>query len=605
MAKKDKAGQANLAAEQLAREQAEVEQAFLTGVRTLRDFIAPSSIEFTSSYFRLGSKYGRTTYIYGYPRQIYTGWLSSIINIDEVLDISMFIYPVDTQVILNNLRKKVTQLEASMNVNTEKGKVRDPGLEAALSDAEELRDQLQIGSEKFFRYGLYVTVYADSLDELDFIQHKIETIFGQQLVFSKVASSQQEQGLNSTIPQLTDQLQIRRNMNTGAISTSFPFTSADLTDDKGVLYGINMHNNGLVIFDRYSLENANMVVFAKSGAGKSFTVKLEALRSMMTGTDVLIIDPENEYQKLSDAVGGSYIRLSLNSDTRINPFDLPRVIDTDEADDSLRANIVTLHGLLRQMLGGAQATADGQVVSGLSPAEEADIDQALIDTYARVGITSDPLTHNSEPPTISDLYDTLLHMGGSGPGLAQRLRKYTTGTFAGIFSQQSNIDINNNMVVFNIRDLEDELRPVAMYIVLNHIWNITRTDQRKRMLIVDEAWQLMRYEDSANFLFSLAKRARKYQLGLTTITQDVEDFMGSKMGRAIVANSSIQLLLKQSPSAVDVLAGVFRLTEEEQKRLSNFPVGQGLFFAGQNHVHIQIQASPTEYNLINTNPGVQ
>jgi type IV secretory pathway VirB4 component len=592
----------DIAAQQRAREQAEVEQAFLTGVRTLRDFIAPSSIELQSSYFRLGSKYGRTMYIYGYPREIYTGWLSSVINIDEVLDISMFVYPVDTQVVLNNLRKKVTQLEASMNINSEKGRVRDPGLEAALSDAEELRNQLQIGSEKFFRYGLYITLYADSLDELNFMQNKIETIFGQQLVFSKVASSQQEQGLNSTIPQLTDQLQIRRNMNTGAISTSFPFTSADLTDSKGVLYGINMHNNGLVIFDRFSLENANMVVFAKSGAGKSFTVKLEALRSMMTGSDILIIDPENEYQKLSDAVGGSYIRLSLNSDTRINPFDLPRVIDTDEADDALRANLVTLHGLLRQMLGGTQMTADGQVMSGLTPAEEADIDQALIDTYARVGITADPLTHNSLPPTISDLYDTLLHMGGTGPGLAQRLRKFTSGTFAGIFSQQSNIDINNNMVVFNIRDLEDELRPVAMYIVLNHIWNITRTEQKKRMLIVDEAWQLMKYEDSANFLFSLAKRARKYQLGLTTITQDVEDFVGSKMGRAIVANSSMQLLLKQSASAVDVLANVFKLTEEEQKRLANFPVGQGLFFAGQNHVHIQIQASDTEYNLINTNP---
>ena len=604
MAKK-KLDAVDIAAQQRAREQAEVEQAFLTGVRTLRDFIAPSSIELHSDHFRLGSKYGRTMYVYGYPRQIYTGWLSSIINIDEVLDISMFIYPVDTQIVLNNLRKKVTQLEATMNINTEKGRVRDPGLEAALQDAEELRDQLQIGAEKFFRYGLYITLYADSLDELSFIQHKIETIFGQQLVFSKVASSQQEQGLNSSIPQLTDELQIRRNMNTGAISTSFPFTSADLTDNKGVLYGINMHNNGLVIFDRFSLENANMVVFAKSGAGKSFTVKLEALRSMMVGADIVIIDPENEYQKLCDAVGGSYIRLSLSSDTRINPFDLPRVIDTDEADDALRANLVTLHGLLRQMLGGAGAGAGGQVVAGLSPAEEADIDQALIDTYARVGITSDPLTHNSTPPTISDLYDTLLHMGGTGPSLAQRLRKFTSGTFAGIFSQQSNIDINNNMVVFNIRDLEDELRPTAMYIVLNHIWNITRTDQRKRMLIVDEAWQLMKYDDSANFLFSLAKRARKYQLGLTTITQDVEDFVGSKMGRAIVSNSSMQLLLKQSASAVDVLAQVFKLTDEEQKRLANFPVGQGLFFAGQNHVHIQIQASDTEYNLINTNPVSQ
>lgn len=590
----------DIAAQQQAREQAEVERAFLRGMTTLRDLIAPSSLEIHSSHFRIGTKYGRTLYIYGYPRELYTGWLSGLINIDQVLDISMFVYPVETEVVLNNLRKKVTQLEADMSINSEKGRTRDPAREAALADAEELRDQLQVGAERFFRFGLYITVYADSLEELGFVQHMLETLFGQQLVYSKVASSQQEQGLNSTIPQMSDQLQIRRNMNTGAISTSFPFTSADLTQEKGVLYGINMHNNGLVIFDRYSLENANMVVFAKSGAGKSFTVKLEALRSMMLGADILIIDPENEYQKLSDAVGGSYIRLSLNSDTRINPFDLPRVIDSDEADDALRANLVTLHGLLRLMLGGSAAS--GQPAVGLTPAEEADLDQGLIDTYARAGITSDPLTHNSKPPTISDLYDTLLHMGGTGPQLAQRLRKYTSGTFAGIFSQQSNIDINNNMVVFNIRDLEEELRPVAMYITLSHIWNITRTVQKKRMLIVDEAWQLMKYDDSASFLFSLAKRARKYFLGLTTITQDVEDFMGSKMGRAIVANSSMQLLLKQSSSAVDVLGDVFKLTEEERKRLANFPVGQGLFFAGQNHVHIQIIASQTETGLITTNP---
>ena len=589
-------------AQQQALEQSQVEQAFLKGVSTLRDLIAPSSIEIHSNYFRMGTKYGRTSYVYGYPRQIYTGWLSGLINFDEVLDVSMFIYPVDSQVVLTNLRKKVTQLEASMSINSERGKVRDPGLEAAIGDAEELRDQLQVGAERFFRFGLYVTMYADSLEQLNFAQSKVDTLFGQQLVFSKVASSQQEQGLNSTVPQMTDQLQIRRNMNTGAVSTSFPFTSADLTQEKGVLYGINMHNNGLVIFDRFSLENANMVVFAKSGAGKSFTVKLEAIRSMMTGSEIIIIDPENEYQKLSDAVGGSYVRLSLSSDTRINPFDFPRVIDNDEADDALRANLVTLHGLFRLMLGGTQMTATGIPMSALNPAEEADLDQALIDTYARVGITSDPLTHNSPPPVIADLYDTLLHMGGSGPQLAQRLRKYTTGTFAGIFSQQSNIDINNPMVVFNIRDLEDELRPVAMYIVLSHIWNITRTDQKKRMLIVDEAWQLMKYEDSANFLFSLAKRARKYYMGLTTITQDVEDFMSSKMGRAIVANSSMQLLLKQSSSAVDVLSDVFKLTEEEKKRLSNFPVGQGLFFAGQNHVHIEIIASDTEADLITTNP---
>ena len=600
---KRKEKKAKLQASQMQNaEELEIQRAFEQGITTLRDLISPSSIEIHSSYFRLGTKYGRTLYIYGYPRSLYTGWLSPIINIDEVLDISMYIYPVDTAVVMKNLQKKVTQLEASIAVNSEKGRIRDPELEAAIGDAEELRDDLQVGREKFFRFGLYVTLWADSLDELNFVQRKIETIFGQQMIFSKVASSQQEQGMNSCLPQCTDQLQIRRNMNTGAISTSFPFTSADLTQEKGILYGINMHNTGLVIFDRFTLENANMVVFAKSGAGKSFAVKLEALRSMMVGSEILIIDPENEYQKLCDAVGGSYIRLSLNSDVRINPFDLPKVVDSEDANDALRANLVTLHGLFRLMLGGSQVGPGGTLVPALTASEEADLDQALIDTYARAGITSDPLTHQSTPPTILNLYDTLLHMGGSGPVLAQRLKKYTTGTFAGIFSQQSNIDINNQMVVFNIRDLEDQLRPVAMYIVLSHIWNIIRANQKRRILIVDEAWQLMDHEDSANFLFSLAKRARKYYLGLTTVTQDVEDFMASKMGRAIVANSSMQLLLKQNPSAVDVLSDVFKLTEQEKKLLANFPVGNGLFFAGQNHVHIQVIASDTETSLITTNP---
>lgn len=585
---------ADIAAQSQLQEEQEIQNAFETGITTMRDLISSSSIEFNTDYFRLGQKYGRTLYIYGYPRSLVTGWLSSVINIDEVIDISMFIYPADTTVVMKNLTKKVTQLEASLNINAEKGKVRDPELENALRDAEALRDGLQMGSEKFFRFGLYFTLYADTLEELQFVQHKIENIFGQQMVFTKVATSQQEQGMNSTFPQCTDQLQIRRNMNTGAISTTFPFTSADLTQESGILYGINMHNNGLVIFDRFSLENANMCVFAKSGAGKSFTVKLEALRSMMVGTEIIIIDPENEYQKLCDAVGGAYVRLSLNSDARINPFDLPQVVDAEDANDALRTNITTLHGLFRIMLGGQMP---------LSPVEDSDLDQALIDTYARAGITSDPLTHSATPPTIINLFDTLLHMGGSGPSLAQRLRKYTTGTFAGIFSQQSNIDINNRMVVFNIRDLEDELRPVAMYIVLSHIWSIVRAKKIKRNLIVDEAWMLMQYEDSANFLFSLAKRARKYFLGVTTISQDVEDFMSSKMGRAIVSNSSMQMLLKQSPSAVDVLAEVFKLTGEERKRLSNFPVGQGLFFAGQNHVHIQIIASETEESLITTNPN--
>jgi len=604
--KKQPIDPAAIAQQQHAREEQEVQAAFQKGVTALRDFIAPSSLEFSSTHFQIGTRYARTYYVYGYPRQLYTGWLSGMVNLDEVLDMSMYIYPVESEVVLKNLRKKVTQLEAGIQIDNEKGRIRDPGKEASILDAEEIRDKLQVGEERFFRFGLYFTLYASSLEELDYVSNKVESMLGQQLVYSKPASSQQEQALTSSVPQMVDQLQIRRNMSTGALSTSFPFTSADLTQDSGILYGINMHNSGLVIFDRFSLENGNAVVFAKSGAGKSFTVKLEALRSMMFGAEVFIIDPENEYQRMCEAVGGAYVRLSLNSATRINPFDLPKVVDSEEADNALRSNLITLHGLLRLMMGGAQTqmqSTGGQTsMPALAPSEEADLDAALIETYAKAGITNDPLTHTGIPPTILDLYDTLLHMGGTGPQLAQRLRKYTSGTFAGIFSQQSNIDINNPMVVFNLRDLEDELRPVAMYIVLNYIWNKTKSDQKRRLLVVDEAWQLMKYEDSANFLFSLAKRARKYNLGITTITQDVEDFMGSRMGRAIVANSSMQFLLKQSASAVDILSDVFKLTDEEKKRLSQFPVGQGLFFAGQSHVHIQVIASPTETELITTNP---
>lgn len=594
---------------QSIREQIEVQQAFQKGMTALRDFIAPASLEFESKQFKIGTRLGRTYFVYGYPRQLYTGWLSGLINLDERMDISLFVYPVGSQIVLENLRKKVSQLEAGLQIDSEKGKVRDPGKQAAIQDAEELRDKLQVGEERFFRFGFYFTIYADVQEELEAVSHRVESLLAQQQVFSKPASAQQEQGLNSTIPQFTDQLLIRRNMDTGAISTTFPFTSADLSQENGILYGINMHNSGLVIFDRFTLENGNSVVFAKSGAGKSFTVKLEALRSMMFGTEIFIIDPENEYEKMCEAVGGAYLRLSLSSNSRINPFDLPHIPNADEADNPLRSNLISLHGLLRLMMGGAQAqiaaagSGGGVISPALSPVEEADLDAALIDTYAKVGITNDPLTHTAIPPTINDLYDTLLHMGGTGPQLAQRLRKYTSGTFAGIFSQQSNVNIDNPLSVFNIRDLEDELRPVAMYIVLNYIWNKTKTDRRRRILIVDEAWQLMKYEDSANFLFSLAKRARKYNLGITTITQDVEDFMGSRMGRAIVANASMQILLKQSSTAVDVLADVFKLTAEEKKRLSQFPVGQGLFFAGQNHVHIQVVASPTETELITTDPN--
>ncbi len=569
---------------------ARAEEVYRQGVATLRDVIAPSSFEIQSNYIKIGRRYARTYFVYAYPRTLFTGWLSPIINLDEVVDVSLNIEPVESQVVLENLKKKVGQLEASNTINQEKGKVRDPQLEAQISDAEELRDKLQVGEDRFFRFGLYLTVYGKDEKDLEEVGRKVESILGTSLVYTKPATIQMEQGFNSTLPMGTDQLQIRRNMDTGSVSSSFPFTTANLSRDEGILYGINRHNNGLVLFDRFSLENANMVVFAKSGAGKSFAVKLECLRSLMMGTEVIIIDPENEYRTLCDAVGGSFLHLSLASDTRINPFDLPKTIDPEEADNALRANIIMLHGLLRLMTG--QMTA----------AEEADLDVALINVYAQKGITNDPLTHNAEPPVMMDLYNVLNGMGGNGPSLAARLRRFPEGTFAGIFSEQSNVDLSSNFVVFNIRDLEDELRPIGMYITLNYIWNRVKTEKKKRMLVVDEAWQLMQYQDSAMFMFSIAKRARKYYLGLTTISQDVEDFLSTRLGRAIVNNSSLQLLLKQNPAAVELVAGTFKLTSEETKRLTQFPVGEGLFFAGLSHVVLRIIASPTEEQLITTNP---
>lgn len=571
-------------------QQALAEQVYRQGVVTLRDVIAPSSIEIESNYIKIGSRYARTLFVFAYPRSLFTGWLSPLINIDEVIDISLNIEPVESQVVLDNLKKKVGQLEANYSINAEKGKVRDPGLEAAIGDAEELRDKLQVGEDRFFRLGLYLTVYGKDLQELDEIVKKIESVFGNSLIYTKPATIQMEQGFTSTLPLGSDLLGVKRNMDTGAVSTIFPFTTANLSNEEGILYGINRHNNGLVLFDRFSLENANMTVFAKSGAGKSFAIKLEALRSLMFGTDIIIIDPENEYKTLCDAVDGSFLQLSLTSNTHVNPFDIPLAIDEEEADNALRANIIMLHGLLRLMMGD------------MGPAEESDLDIAIINTYAQKGITNDPLTHGAEPPVMTDLYNVLNSMGGNGPALAARLRRYTEGTFSGIFSQQSNVDLNNPFVVFNIRDLEDELRPIGMYIVLNYIWNKVKSEKKKRMLIVDEAWQLMQYQDSAQFLFSIAKRCRKYFLGLTTITQDVEDFLNTRLGRAIVNNSSLQLLLKQNPAAVDKVAETFKLTSEEKKRLSQFPVGEGLFFAGLSHIILKILASPTETQLITTNP---
>ena len=573
-----------------AAAQAAAMSAYEQGMTTTRDIIAPADFLVNSNYIQLGRYYIRTMFVYTYPRYLNTNWLSPIINYDLTMDIGMYIVPENVQDVMNSLRRKMTQLESTRSINEEKGMIRDPEIDLAISNIDQLRDSLAQGQNKLFQFGLYFTVYAESLEELTTLCKQISSSLGGLMIYTKEALVQMEQGFNATLPLMHDEINILRNLDTGSLSTTFPFTTAELTSDEGILYGINRHNDSLILFDRFNLENANAVVFATSGAGKSYFVKLEILRYLMLDTDVVIIDPENEYQTLAEAVGGSYLEISLNSTQRINPFDLPLSNHPEDADeDVLRSNVTTLHGLIRLMAGG------------MTPEEDSVLDKALYEAYALKDITTDPSTQHNPPPILSDLLSVLRNMHGSEK-LSLRLGKYAEGTYATLFNQPTNFNLTGGLVVFSVRDLEEDLRPVAIFTILNYIWNQVRFEMKRRIMVVDEAWWMMQYEDSARFLYGLAKRARKYFLGLTIISQDVEDFLGNKYGKAVVSNSSMQVLLKQSTSSIDVISQVFNLTEQEKYLLLNAGVGEGLFFAGLNHVAIKITASYTEDQIITTDP---
>ncbi len=577
-------------APEVIKELVEEEKAYRKGAISIRDLIAPASMQVNPDYLRLGEKYVRTMFVIGYPRYINVGWFAPIINMNTTFDIAMFFYPVKSAIILKQLKKKVGALEAQIIADAEKGAARDPLRETALKDIEALRDALTQGTEKFFQFALYVTIYTESKEELDKLSDEVEDIFGSRLVFSRKVFFQTEQGFNSTLPLCNDELYITFNMNSSPIASSFPFISSELTSDNGILYGINRHNNSLILFDRFSLQNANSVVFATSGAGKSYAIKLEVMRSLMMGTEVIIIDPEHEYKHMSDAVGGTYINISLASDNKINPFDLPRSIGGEaKAEDIIRSAVITLKGLIRLMLGD------------LTHEEDSIVDRALLETYAKKDITPDSDLSKVEVPIMQDFQDILEGMEG-GSDLALRLRKYTQGTFAGLFNSPTNVKMGNQLVCFSVRDLEDELRPIAIYTIVTYIWNVVRSEMKKRILVIDEAWWLMQHEDSAKFIYALVKRCRKYYLGVTTITQDVNDFLTSAYGQAIVTNSALQLLLKQSPAAIDLIQKTFVLTEGEKYLLLECAIGEGIFFAGTRHAAIKIVASYTEDQLITSDP---
>lgn len=561
-----------------------------TGPTEIRDFIAPSALQVSSNYIQLGEKFARTIFIINYPRFLTINWLSPIINFPKTVDISMFIHPTDTASLLKKLKKKLTEVESQISLEREKGKVRNPILETARKDIEVLRDKLIQGTEKFFKYSLYITIYADSLKDLSDIETEISSLLSSRMITTKVALFQQADGLNATFPLCEDKPFVTNSMNSAPLSTSFPFVSSNLTSDRGILYGINRHNNSLVLFDRFSLENANTVVFGKAGGGKSYATKLEILRSLMLGTDVIIIDPENEYQYLAETAGGAYFKISLTSAHHVNPFDLSMPGPEEKPEDILRSNVIELTGLLKIMMG--ELTAE----------EESILDKALVETYASRDITPQSDFKTATPPLLGDLKTILEGMEGGG-SMAKKIEKYTEGSFAGFLNRPTNVNIvGKNLVAFSIRDMEEELRPVAMYVILHFIWNLIRSKLKKRLLIVDEAWWLMKYEEGGSFLHGIAKRCRKYYLGLTTITQDVADFMESPYGKPIITNSSIQILFKQSPATIDVVKKTFNLTDEEKYLLLESGVGEGIFFAGLKHVAVKVVASYTEDQIITSNP---
>lgn len=587
---KEVAQEPTLQHQQTDQELLEAEKQYLRGLRQLRDLIAPADMSISPDFLRVGDWFARSLFVTNFPRYINVGWFEPVIDYSATLDIAQYYYPVDPDIILTQLKKKVGELEAQLIAEAEKGSPRDPLRETALRDIEKLRDDITQGIEYFFQFGLYITIYAASKEELDRLTDRMESLIASKLVMVRRALYQSEQGFNSTLPAFDDQLNIYLNLNTSPVASSFPFMSSELTSDSGILYGINRHNNSLILFDRFSLQNANTVVFGTSGAGKSYAVKLEVLRTLMMGADVIIIDPEREYQYLSEAVGGTYVNISLNSDSKINPFDLPKINpEESKPADIIRSSIITLKGLLRIMLGE------------FTHQEDSLMDRALLEAYASRDITASADLTQIEPPTMQDLQLVLDGME-SGADLSDRLKKYTEGTFAGLLNHPTNIDINNQLIVFSVRDLEDELRPIAIYTIVNYIWNIVRSKLKKRVLVIDEAWWLLQKEDSAKFLFALAKRGRKYYLGLTTITQDVSDFLGSVYGQAIVTNSSIQMLMKQSPAAIDMVAKTFQLTQSERYLLLESGVGEGIFFAGSKHVAIKIVASYAEDQLITSDP---
>jgi len=563
------------------------------------DLISYSGLEESPSYLQMGNKFVRTLFVSGYPYVASTGWLNMLINFNHDIDISYHIEQVDPIAALPKLNRKITELESTKRGMLKAGKVIGSEITDPLESAMELKDKIQRGQEKLFQVSIYMTITADSLADLNKTQALLETVMSTRLFYIKNATFQQLEGLQSTLPRGQNLLSQKRNLDSSSAALTFPFVSSELVQESGILYGINRSNNSLVIVDRFSLNNANSIVFAQSGSGKSYTAKVEILRQLMQGTKVIVIDPEREYKQLSASVNGTYIKLSAKSKEKINPFDFS--ITSKNEENELAEHIQDLTEIISLMVGGLGAD------------EKAAVDKAILQTYKQHGWSLNPAytpKKKKDPrgrkpkvktyPVLKDFYKVLKEM--KQRGLCNKLEKFIKGSLSSVFDSQTNIKLDNRLVIFDIKDLNESLRQIMMMVVANFVHSQVKTNPQRRILVIDEGWMLLQHEESARFLAGLTRRARKYYLGVTIISQQANDFLSQDYGRAIASQSALRVLMKQDTTTIKKVAIEFNLSEYEQHFLLTCDRGEALIIADQNHVALKVVASEKEHPLLTTDP---
>ena len=550
--------------------------------------IGPDSLDVRSRRLQVGDTWCETLAVTGYPRDVSPGWLQPLLAYPGAVDVALHVEPIPAELAGRRLRHQLARLESSRRLDEKRSKLPDPSLEVAVADATDLASRLARGEDRLFRVGLYVTVRAHSEEALEEQVSKVRSLAASLLLDARSVTFRALEGFVTTLPLGLDALRLRRTFDTRALATTFPFDSAEIENRGGVLIGRNVHSGSLVFYDRFGLENYNQVVLATSGAGKSYLVKLLVLRSLFEGAEVLVIDPESEYERLAQAVGGTVIRLGAKGQF-VNPLDLREASEQD----ALKESALFCHAVCSTLLGGTAAE------------ERAELDRAILSAYEKRGITSDPRTHERPPPLLADVVAELDSEAVAG-SLARRLKPFVSGSHRGLFEGPTTITPAGHLVVLSLRDLPEspeELRAAGTLLALDAIWRRVRFGRsRPRIVVLDEAWTLLGDESASRFLMRLAKSARKYWCGLTTVTQDVSDVLTSSLGRAVLNNATTKVLLQQSSEFIGDIAETFRLSEGECSYLISCEPGLGLFCAGRERVAVEVIASEEEHRLVTSKP---